>query len=265
MTTAIQASGIRRTYGRLGPDETVAVDNVDLRFEIGEAIGIVGESGSGKTTLARILTGLETPTAGTVLVNNRPIPSQGKAWRQRRREIQLIPQHSSGALDPRVTIGRHLTEVLDAHNICTRAEQSDLIARRLADVGLAEQDLGKYPRQLSGGQQQRLVIARALLLDPPILVCDEPTSALDLLVQTQVVDLLKRTCCGPDRLFVIITHDLRMVDGLCDRLIVMKNGAIVEQGEAGALLNRPQHPYTNELVRSAFEYSIDDLDPIAEQ
>lgn len=253
--SAIHGQAIRRVYGRPGPDQTVALDNVDIDFELGESVGIVGESGSGKTTLARILTGLERPTAGTVLIDGRPFPTNHTLWRRQRRQIQLIPQHSSGALDPRVTIREHFTEVLDSHQLASKAGYDRLIADRLADVGLEDQDLTKRPRQFSGGQQQRLVIARALLLGPSILFCDEPTSALDLLVQAQIVDLLKRTCQGPERLFVVITHDLRMVDGLCNRLIVMKNGAIVEQGHTNTLLTVPQHPYTQELVKSAFDYS----------
>jgi len=253
--SAIHGQAIRRIYGRPGPNHTVALENVDLDFERGESIGIVGESGSGKTTLARILTGLERPTAGTVLIDGKPLPTNRAEWRRQRGHVQLVPQHSSGALDPRVTIREHFTEIIDSHHLAPKATYDQLITDKLADVGLYDQDLSKRPRQFSGGQQQRLVIARALLLNPAILFCDEPTSALDLLVQAQIVDLLKRTCQGPDRLFVVITHDLRMVDGLCTRLIVMKNGTIVEQGPTNALLATPQHPYTQELVNSAFDYS----------
>jgi len=253
--SAIYGQAIRRAYGRPGPNQTLALDNVDIDFEVGESIGIVGESGSGKTTLARILTGLERPTGGTVLIDGKPVPTNRAQWRRQRRHIQLIPQHSSGALDPRVTIREHFTEVLDSYQLAPKASYGQLIDAKLADVGLEDQDLTKRPRQFSGGQQQRLVIARALLLNPAILFCDEPTSALDLLVQTQIVGLLKRNCQGPDRLFVVITHDLRMVDGLCTRLIVMKNGTIVEQGPTNTLFTKPQHPYTKELIKSAFDYS----------
>jgi peptide/nickel transport system ATP-binding protein len=253
--SAIYGQAIRRAYGRPGPNQTLALDNVDIDFEVGESIGIVGESGSGKTTLARILTGLERPTGGTVLIDGKPVPTNRAQWRRQRRHIQLIPQHSSGALDPRVTIREHFTEVLDSYQLAPKGSYGQLINAKLADVGLEDQDLTKRPRQFSGGQQQRLVIARALLLNPAILFCDEPTSALDLLVQTQIVDLLKRNCQGPDRLFVVITHDLRMVDGLCTRLIVMKNGTIVEQGPTNTLFTKPQHPYTKELIKSAFDYS----------
>jgi peptide/nickel transport system ATP-binding protein len=260
----VEAHGLRQVYGR-GADRVVALDGVDLAIEKGESLGIVGESGSGKTTLARILTGLEQPSAGTVLVNGERLPSGGNAWRRRRRQLQLIPQHAGGALDARVTIERHLTEVIDAHRLAAnRADRARLVEESLARVGLPTEHRSKRPRQLSGGEQQRVIIARSLLLTPEILVADEPTSALDLLVQRQIVKLLDRTCRGPDRVFAIVTHDLRIVDGLCDRMIVMKSGKVVEAGDADALLSDPQHPYTRQLVAAAFVAAPEAMTEIAE-
>ncbi|WP_432850515.1 ABC transporter ATP-binding protein [Amycolatopsis sp. CA-161197] len=251
---AVEAHGVRQVYGRGLKDRVVALDGVDLTVQKGESLGIVGESGSGKSTLARILTGIEQPHEGTVLVNGRPLPTAGRAWRERRRQLQLIPQHAGGALDARVTMEQHLAEVVDAHHLAPdRAARRRLIADSLERVGLAAEHGRKRPRQLSGGQQQRVIIARSLLLSPEILFADEPTSALDLLVRRQIVDLLNVTCRGPHRVFAIVTHDLQIVDGLCDRLIVMKNGKIVESGPTETLLSNPQHAYTRQLVTAAFQ------------
>jgi len=250
----IEARALRKEYGRHANDRVVALDNVDVEIDKGESVGIVGESGSGKTTLARILTGLEQPSSGTVLVGGEPLPTAGHAWRARRRQLQLIPQHAGGALDARVTIDRHLSEVINAHHLAgSRAEQDRLITESLARVGLPPEHRAKRPRQLSGGQQQRVIIARSLLLSPEILFADEPTSALDLLVQRQIVDLLNETCRGPERVFAIVTHDLRIVEGLCDRLIVMKSGKVVETGPTESVLSAPTHPYTRELIAAAFD------------
>ncbi len=250
----VEARGIRQIYGRRGSERIVALDGVDLIIEKGESLGIVGESGSGKSTLARILTGLEQPTEGTVHINGTTLPSRGPAWRERRRQLQLIPQHAGGALDPRVTVERHLTEVIDAHNLAAeRGERDRLVTESLTRVGLAVDHRRKRPRQLSGGQQQRVIIARSLLLSPEILFADEPTSALDLLVQRQIVGLLDDTCRGPERVFAIVTHDLRIVDGLCDRIIVMKNGKVVEAGDTKKLLSKPKHTYTQQLVAAVFD------------
>jgi len=250
---AVEARGIRQVYGRGNKDRVVALDGVDLEIDRGESLGIVGESGSGKSTLARILAGLEQPSEGTVLIDGQTLPSEGRAWRRRRRQLQLIPQHAGGALDPRVTVGRHLSEVVDAHRLAAdRADRSRILEESLVRVGLSADHLPKRPRQLSGGQQQRVIVARSLLLSPEILFADEPTSALDLLVQRQIVELLNKTCRGPERVFAIVTHDLRTVDGLCDRLIVMKNGRVVESGNTNTLLSNPQQAYTRQLVAAAF-------------
>ncbi|MGW3952084.1 ABC transporter ATP-binding protein [Streptomyces sp. NPDC004752] len=254
----IEARGLRHLYGRKQRARTVALDGVDVTIETGESVGIVGESGSGKSTLARILTGLEHPTEGTVLVNGEPLPRGGRPWRDKRRQLQLVPQHAGGALNPRVTIGRHLTEVIDAHHLAVdRTERDRLVEDSLTRVGLLAEHRGKRPGQLSGGQQQRVIIARALLLSPSILIADEPTSALDLLVQQQIVKLLNDACRGPDRVFCVVSHDLRTIDGLCDRIIVLKDGKIVESGETDQLLSSPRHPYTQQLVAAAFEIAPD--------
>lgn len=250
----IEARGIRQVYGRRANEQVIALNGVDLDIDRGESLGIVGESGSGKSTLARILTGLERPTEGAIRIDGKEPPAGGREWRATRRQLQLIPQHAGGALDPRVTVEQHLREVIDAHELASgRAAKVKLIQDSLSKVGIPPEHRIKRPRQLSGGQQQRVIIARSLLLSPAILFADEPTSALDLLVQRQIVNLLNDTCRGPERVFAIVTHDLRIVEGLCDRLVVMKGGEIVESGTTDAVLNRPSHPYTRELIAAAFD------------
>lgn len=261
----MEVRGIRQVYGHRERDRVVALDCVDLNIDKGESLGIVGESGSGKSTLARILTGLEQPTEGTVLIDGERLPTSGRAWRERRRQLQLIPQHAGGALDPRVTVDQHMAEVIDAHGLApSKADRDRLVIDSLLRVGLPAEHRLKRPRQLSGGQQQRVIIARSLLLSPEILFADEPTSGLDLLVQRQIVTLLNQTCRGPERVFGIVTHDLRIVDGLCDRLIVMKDGKVLEAGDTNTVLSAPVHPYTRQLVAAAFEITPNALADVGE-
>ncbi|MGW4728173.1 ABC transporter ATP-binding protein [Streptomyces shenzhenensis] len=254
MMAAIEAQRLRHFYGRGDRDRVVALDGVDIAIDTGESVGIVGESGSGKSTLARILAGLEHPSEGVILVDGESLPRGGRPWRDKRRRLQLIPQHAGGALDPRVTIERHLTEVIDAHGLAAgRAERSRLVDESLTRVGLLAEHRYKRPGQLSGGQQQRVIIARALLPGPDILIADEPTSALDLLVQRQILHLLNDVCRGPGRVFCVVSHDLRAIDGLCDRIIVLKSGKVIDTGDTHTLLSNPQHPYTQQLVAAAFD------------
>lgn len=256
MTPLLYGEHLSRTFTGSRGERTHAVRDVSVRLEAGQTVGIVGESGSGKTTLARMLTGIDRPTAGTVLFDGRPVPTQGSSWRESRRDLQLVPQHASQALNPRISIGRHFREVLDAHRIVPRNGYEDLIAARLADVGLDRADQAKLPRQMSGGQQQRVIIARSLLLDPKVLICDEPTSALDISIQAQIIRLLWERCRGSDRVLAIITHDLRVVRELCDRVLVMYRGEVVEEGSAEHLLTEPEHPYTRRLLASARQFSV---------
>lgn len=245
MTTLLEARDVSMRFdGSRHP----ALDSISLSFDRGEAVGIVGESGSGKTTLARVLLGLAQPTEGSVLLDGSPLPTSRATWRAARRRLQMIPQHASGALNPRVSIRDHFVEVIKAHRLASRAETEPLIKQRLTEVRLDAQLLDAFPRRLSGGQQQRAVIARGLLLEPDVLICDEPTSALDALIQDEIADLLASRAVSPSRLFFVITHDLRVAQKLCDRIIVMKSGKVVEDGPAATVLSSPTHPYTRLLL-----------------
>jgi len=233
---------------RFASNRPPALDGISLSFHKGESVAIVGESGSGKTTLARVLLGLIKPTDGVVLFDGSPFPTSNSAWRASRRRLQMIPQHASGALNPRVSIRDHFVEVIKAHHLSSRAHAENLMTQRLAEVRLDPQILDSFPRRLSGGQQQRTVIARGLLLEPDVLICDEPTSALDALTENEIIDLLVSRAVSPSRLFFVITHDLRVAQKLSDRIIVMKSGKIVEDDAATKVLHSPAHPYTQLLV-----------------
>ncbi|WP_311879099.1 ABC transporter ATP-binding protein [Microbacterium forte] len=243
----LEARNLSKQFGRQAP---YALKNINLTLNKGEAVAIVGESGSGKTTLARILLGLDTPSEGTVLFKGLPIATSGRRWRAQRRELQMIPQHASGALDPRMTVRGHFSEVIKAHHLATGSEHDEVTMERLREVNLRDEHARMYPRRLSGGQQQRVVIARGLLVEPTVLISDEPTSALDPLTQEQVIALLATRCVNEERLFGIITHDLRVARKICDRILVMRRGEIVEDGPAHTVFDSPQHPYTQELLEA---------------
>ena len=231
-----------------------AVDGVSLTIRPGETLGIVGESGSGKSTLGRMLLGIDPAQCGEVRFDGAPLPPQKTpAWRALRSRIQMVYQDPLAALDRRLTIAAQIREPLDIHAIGTPADRDTRVGELMQAVGLRPDQATRYPHELSGGQRQRVVIARALATDPDLLVCDEPVSALDVSIQAQVVNLL-RDLKGRGRLsMVFISHDLKVVRNLCDRVAVMYLGRIVEEGPAEALFADPQHPYTKALISSVPE------------
>ncbi len=228
-----------------------AVDEVDIEVREGETLAIVGESGSGKSSLARILLGLVPPTSGEILYRGRPIEAlSASEKRVFRREIQPVFQDPASSLNPRMRIETTLGHVLARHGLATPATMRQVIAERLESVGLtpATDYLDRYPHQLSGGQQQRIAIARAICLEPKLVIADEPLSSLDMSVQAQILDLLiglkRRLSLG----LVMISHDLNVVATIADRVAVMYLGKIVEAGPASEVLSRPQHSYTKSLL-----------------
>ncbi|WP_052436317.1 ABC transporter ATP-binding protein [Georgenia sp. SUBG003] len=237
----------------LGRAEHVhSVDGVTLTVGSGEALGLVGESGSGKSTLARVILRLLATTSGTVEVDGRDVTRLDAAERRRlRRAAQLVFQDPHAAMDPRMTIGESLTAVLAQHRICEPQDRRARVAERLDEVGLDATYLDRYPSECSGGQLQRVGIARALLLDPKILVCDEPTSALDASVQARVLNLISKLRRERELTLIMISHDLRVVRFLCDRVAVMYLGQIVEVAESEALFTGAMHPYTIALLEAA--------------
>lgn len=244
----MECRGVAVTYRRHG-QTTRALDRVDLAIRSGESVGIVGESGSGKTTLARVLVGLVRPTEGEVFVSGRPISEWLAARRQEfRRRVQMIFQDPFGSLNGRFTIRQTLAEVLRVHRIGSRNEEAERIAVLLRSVGLDPALADRYPHEFSGGQRQRIGIARALAVEPLVLIADEPVSALDVSVQAQVLNLLRDLQEARGLTLVLIAHDLAAVRYVCRRIVVMHRGRVMEDGPSEQVLCDPQHSYTRSLI-----------------
>ncbi|MCE7004759.1 ATP-binding cassette domain-containing protein [Kibdelosporangium philippinense] len=249
MTDIVRATGLVKAFGATRHSRgIVAVDDVSFSLGKGKAIGLVGESGSGKSTLARMLVGLTRPDAGTVEIDGRV-----RAWREtgrsarlrRAREVQMVFQDPYGSLDRRLTVGSALLDVVRRHG-------SDQSTAGLMDrVGLASRLLESRPHQLSGGQRQRVAIAKALAVNPSVLVLDEATSALDVSVQAQILALLNEIRVTTGISLVFVSHDLAVVGEVTDSILVMYLGKAVEQGATAEVLRRPQHAYTEMLLSSA--------------
>ena len=240
----IRSGLLRRVTGRVN-----AVDGVDLTIEPGKTLGLVGESGSGKSTLARLIVRLIDPTAGTVVLGGTGLTAlRGPKLRRERQGMQMVFQDPYSSLDPRQNLLEIVGEPLRIHTSLTRAQRRQRVVEVLAQVGIGSHVLGRQPHEFSGGQRQRIAIARALALEPGLLVCDEPVSALDASTQSQVINLLSEL---QDRLgiaYLFIAHDLSVVRHLSDRIAVMYLGQIVEEGDANAVYLRPTHPYTSALL-----------------
>ena len=255
MTPLLMLEAVARDYatrkGLFGQRRIVrAVDGVSLTVAPGETLGIVGESGSGKSTLGRMALGLERPDQGRIAFAGAPMPAPGTPdWRALRRRMQMVLQDPLAALDRRWRVLDQIAEPLAIHGLGQDHSTAGLEA--LAAVGLSRDHGMRYPHELSGGQRQRVIIARALITNPDLLVCDEPVSALDVSIQAQVVNLLIGLQQRRGLAMVFISHDLRVVRQISDRVAVMYLGRIVEQGPAADLFRAPVHPYTRALVSAA--------------
>jgi oligopeptide/dipeptide ABC transporter ATP-binding protein len=239
-----------RRRGLLGPRETVqAVNGVTFAIAKGETLGLVGESGCGKTTLARAVLRLLEPTSGSVTFDAQDVLAlQPKPLRALRRRMQIIFQDPWSSLNPRMRVGAAIREGLEIHHLAEGAAADRRVAELLEEVGLSADAAGQYPHAFSGGQRQRIGIARALAVDPDLLVCDEPVSALDVSVQAQVLNLLADLQQRRGLSYLFISHDLAVVRHIAPRVAVMYVGRIVEEGPADAILGAPKHPYTQALL-----------------
>ena len=256
MTTLLQAEGLRQYYpiGRgafRAPATLRAVDGVSFSLEQGKTLAVVGESGSGKSTLGRMVTLIEQPTGGHLQIDGMRAERVGRGERKALRQaVQMVFQDPYGSLNPRKKIGTILEEPLVINTRMSASERRDRGQQMMAKVGLRPEHYARYPHMFSGGQRQRIAIARALMLNPRILVADEPVSALDLSVQAQVLNLMMDLQAEFQLAYLFISHDLSVVRHIANEVLVLYLGRPVEQGPNRVIFDRPRHPYTQALLGS---------------
>lgn len=243
-----QSFGTRKR-SMLGGRTVQALRDVSLRIRAGQSFGLVGESGCGKSTLAKTVLNVHPPANGIIRFDGQDLSKLGRrGWHALRREIQYVFQDPLAALDPRRTILSQVTEALTIHGLGKRSERAATAKSILNKVGLPPESHARYPHQISGGQRQRVVLARALALKPKLLICDEPVSALDVSIQAQIINLLCTLWRDEGLTMLFISHDLAVVQYLCDPVAVMYLGRICELAPTEALFSKPAHPYTKQLI-----------------
>ena len=251
MNPLLQLQSIGKEY-RKGSQRFQAVADVHFSIERGETFGLIGESGSGKSTIAKMITGLEPPSAGAILYDGKPLWNAGKFTGLQPGEMQIVFQDPQSSLDPRMRVQAIITEPLLALPKAKRQEKgnTERLHQLIRRVGLKPEHLNRYPHEFSGGQRQRIAIARALITDPSFVVLDEPTSALDVSVQANVLNLLQELKRERNLTYLFISHNMSVIRYMCDRMAVMQKGRIVETGRVGAIFDNPADPYTRTLLSS---------------
>ncbi|MDQ0414393.1 ABC transporter ATP-binding protein [Mesobacillus stamsii] len=236
--------------GFFGEKQVVkALDGITFTLKKGETLGIVGESGCGKSTMGRAILRLHEPSSGTIVYDGKDITKiSRRQMRDNRKDMQIIFQDPYGSLNPRITVGAMLSEIVETHKIVPRKELYDYVCNLLVEVGLSEQHYHRFPHEFSGGQRQRVSIARALCTNPKLIVCDEAVSALDVSVQSQILNLLQRLKKEHQLTYLFISHDLSVVKHVSDRVAVMYLGKMVELADKKDLYENPLHPYTKALL-----------------
>lgn len=247
----LEVTDLTKRFERKGHADVVAVDGVGFCIQAGECVGLVGGSGSGKSTIAQIITRLIDPTSGRIVLCGRDVTHvRGAQLRAMAKDVQMVFQNPVSSFDPRHTLGEGVAESMRIMGV-GKAEARNRACELLEQCGLTASMADRYPHEVSGGQCQRAAIARALAPDAPLVVCDEATSALDVTVQAQIVQLLSQIQRDRGLAMLFICHDLALVQGFCDRVLVMQEGRIVEEGAASEVLAHPRHPYTRQLLDSA--------------
>lgn len=247
----LELKDVKKTFQKNKKTFT-AVDGVSFSIEKGECVGLVGESGCGKSTIARMVTHLERTTSGEIFMNERNVTkAKGKELRNLYQNLQMVFQNPSDSFNPRIKLGSSIGEVLINFGK-PRSEIKSTVVQFLEQVGLKSEFASRYPHEVSGGQCQRAAIARAIAIQPDLLICDEATSALDVSVQAQIVDLILKLRREMNMSYLFISHNLALVQSICDRILVMHRGRIVEEGNTRDVIEHAAHPYTKLLLSSVF-------------
>jgi len=249
MEPLLEVENLNVVYGR-GKGAVQAVKEVSFQIAPGEIFGLVGESGCGKSSLGKAIIRLVDPASGKILFKGKNVaPLKGAALKTYRQEVQMVFQDPYGSLNPRMKVGNAILDVLAVHRIGkSLAERRERVGELFESVGLEPRMAWRYPHEFSGGQRQRICIARALALNPDLLVADEPVSALDVSVQAEILQLLEELRTSRNLAFLFVSHDLAVVRNVCDRVAVMFNGEIVEMGAVADVIDHPQHEYTRTLL-----------------
>ena len=263
-TPVLEVRNLKRDYvtsgGLFRPAKVVhAVKGVNFKLEKGKTLAVVGESGCGKSTLARMITLIDQPTSGEILIDGKAVNKSHGVTREMRQKVQIVFQNPYGSLNPRQKIGEVLAEPLLLNTSMPAAERRQAAMQMLLKVGLGPEHFNRYPHMFSGGQRQRIAIARALMLNPSFLVLDEPVSALDLSVQAQILNLLKDLQDEFGLTYVFISHDLSVVRYIADEVMVMYFGDVVEHGTRDEVFGNPQHSYTRTLFAATPKSSVDSI------